>query len=160
MAKLSVLSSILLVCAIAVATAQDATNAGGQAGSVTSDPAAPPPATSPPTATAPPSTTNAPPTAAPGAANPVAPGTPAAAPVSAPPAGPAWAGNPAPVTTDSGSGGDIVKPVSRKPRTTSDSSRSQSSEPTPSEDSGARTVSTTTGGALGLAVLMGLAAML
>ncbi|KAE8913105.1 hypothetical protein PF002_g25762 [Phytophthora fragariae] len=141
MAKLSVLSSILLVCAIAVATAQDATNAGGQAGSVTSDPAAPPPATSPPTATAPPSTTNA------------------------PPAGPAWAGNPAPVTTDSGSGsfgsgGDIVKPVSRKPRTTSDSSRSQSSEPTPSEDSGARTVSTTTGGALGLAVLMGLAAML
>ncbi|GMF66267.1 unnamed protein product [Phytophthora lilii] len=153
MTKFSVLT-FLLVWMIAIATAQDTSNAGGQAGSVTADPAIP--ATSPPTTTAPP--TNV----APAGVDAAATGAPAAvaAPPAAPASGPAWPANPAPMTgsgsSSFGSDSDIESPVTRKPRTIKDPSRSQPSSPTPTEDSGARTLTTT----LGVAALAGLAAML
>ncbi|KAL4118794.1 hypothetical protein PRIC2_011116 [Phytophthora ramorum] len=153
MTKFSALT-VLLFCAMAVATAQDTNNAGGQAGSVTSDANAP--------TTFPPATTAPPKNAVPAGMNPATIGVPVppAAPATGVPA-PAWAANPAP-TTDSGSGSfgsDIETPVVKKPKRTGDSSRAQSSTPTPSEDSGSLTLTTTTV-AWALVGTMGLAAML
>ncbi|KAK1940102.1 hypothetical protein P3T76_008425 [Phytophthora citrophthora] len=131
--------------------AQDPNTTGGQAGSMVSDPNAP-------TTTQPPPTPSPPPAVP--AVNPAAPNTP----VFGAPATPApWTANLTPLIDGSGStgsslgsAGEIEAPTTRKPKRITDSSRSESTTPTP-EDSSA----CTTSGAWFVAVLaLGVSTML
>ncbi|ETN11810.1 hypothetical protein PPTG_09498 [Phytophthora nicotianae INRA-310] len=139
--------SALLLSAIAIASAQDHTTAGGQSGSVVADPNVP--ATTPPT-------TTGPQTAAPGGVNPAAPSPPAfAAPATQSP----WDANPVPMTDSSGSGsfgsaGEIETPT-RKPKKVTESP----STPTPTENSSA-SILATTGAWTAAGLALGLVAML
>ncbi|KAG2760373.1 hypothetical protein JG687_00011756 [Phytophthora cactorum] len=137
--------TVLLVSALAIASAQDPNTVGGQAGSVVSDPNVP-------TTTEP--TTTTPPTAAPAGVNAAAPAPPAFAAPQAP-----WDANPAPMTDISGSAsfgsaGDIETPLTKKPKRITNS---PSSTPTPTEDSSA---SSTTGAWAIAGLALGLVAML
>ncbi|KAG7382668.1 hypothetical protein PHYPSEUDO_004638 [Phytophthora pseudosyringae] len=155
--KSGVLAVLLFMSAIAIAAAQDPSTTGGQAGSLASDPNVP--TTTQPATTAPP-TTGA--SAGVGSATTGAPAPPAfAAPATQAP----WAANPAPMTDGSGSGsfgsaGDIETPATTRPKRVTDSSRSQSSTPTPAEDSSAAITATTTGAWAVGGLALGLAAML
>ncbi|KAI9983781.1 hypothetical protein PInf_007856 [Phytophthora infestans] len=141
--KFGVFTALLVSAIIGFASAQDPNTAGGQAGSVVSDPNTTQP-------------TTVPPTAAPVGVNPGLPAPPAfAAPATQAP----WDANPAPMTDSSGSGsfgsaGDIETPRTKKPKRVTESP----STPTPVEDSSASIPATTAWAIAGLA--LGLVAML
>ena len=144
--------------ALAIAAAQD-TSAGGQVGSMAADPADP--------VTAPPVATDLG-TTAPAVADSAAPAAPDVATQVTEAPGPVWAADPVPTMNsgnDSGSGSlggtsDIAAPVTRAPKRDTTASQSQSDSPTPSDDSGARSVTTAVGTWALVGLLLGLGSIL